>query len=67
DDRGNLWVVDSGNHSIRKIDLIRKVVATVAGRSGLSGSTDGQGNTARFQSPTGIAFESEPEALQIDR
>lgn len=67
DDRGNLWVVDSANHSIRKIDLIGRVVTTVAGASGLSGFTDGQGSTARFQSPTGIAFESEPEALRIDR
>ncbi len=67
DTRGNLWVVDSGNHVIRRINLTKKTVETIAGKAGSSGSQDGTGSSARFNSPTGIALETEPLAQQLER
>ncbi len=67
DDRGNLWVVDSGNNTIRKIDLIRNTITTVAGLAGAPGYADGKGSAARFNSPTGIAFEYESDVAQAQR
>lgn len=52
DTMGNLFVVDSGNKTIRKITP-GGVVTTFAGSPGLSGSTDGTGSAARFGDPTG--------------
>ncbi len=67
DSRGNLWVVDSGNHLVRRINLFTKKVETIAGKAGSTGSTDGTGETARFNAPFGIAVESESLAQQLER
>ncbi len=57
DANGNLYVTDSGNHTIRKITSAG-VVTTIAGTAGSSGSTDAVGSAARFNSPEGIAIDS---------
>ncbi len=67
DNRGNLWVADSGNHTIRRILLGRRRVETVAGQAGVRGNIDGVGPQARFNSPAGIAVETEPLARQLAR
>ena len=54
DGAGNIYVADSYNHTIRKIDSSGRVT-TLAGFAGSSGSTDGQGSEARFFFPSGIA------------
>ena len=46
-------IVDSSNHSIRKI-YSDGTVLTVAGLSGTSGTADGLGDAARFNNPTSI-------------
>lgn len=54
---GDLYVVDTGNHTIRKVTT-QGAVTTVAGATGTAGSEDGTGGTggtARFDSPLGIA------------
>jgi sugar lactone lactonase YvrE len=51
---GNLYVADFGNNSIRAIDLIKKEVRTLAGGS-LAGFRNGNGRTAAFNAPTGLA------------
>ncbi|MCX6873709.1 MAG: choice-of-anchor D domain-containing protein, partial [Verrucomicrobia bacterium] len=56
DGSGNLYVADSGNYTIRKITP-SGVVTTLAGSPGQSGSTDGTGNSARFNYPAGIAVD----------
>ena len=56
DSAGNVYVGDTGNHTIRKITP-GAVVATLAGSAGVSGSFDGAGNTARFNLPSGIAVD----------
>lgn len=57
DSAGNLYVSDSGNHTIRRITPAG-VVTTVAGTAGANGSADGSGSAARFNGPTGIAIDS---------
>ncbi len=55
DEVGNVYVSDSNNQLIRKIDLSGNVT-TLAG-SGLSGSANGKGTAASFYNPTGIATD----------
>jgi DNA-binding beta-propeller fold protein YncE len=52
-DQTKLWVVDSGNHTIRLITLANRTVVTVAGKGGAQGDVDGSGETARFNTPKG--------------
>ena len=51
-----LFVCDSGNHIIRKIITSSREVTTIAGTSGVSGSTDGRGTNAKFTSPYAITI-----------
>jgi len=51
----NLFVADTANHVIRKVDAATGAVTTLAGSFGISGSADGTGGAARFHSPAGIA------------
>src|SRR6185503_13797402 len=53
---GNIYVADSGNNLIRKIDT-QGIVTTVAG-SGAIGSANGQGTAASFNFPQGIAVDN---------
>lgn len=50
---GDLYVADSGNHTIRKVTTGGSVT-TVAGSAGNPGSEDGSSTVARFRSPLGI-------------
>lgn len=54
DSRGNIYVADAGNHSIRKIDR-SGAVTTVAG-DGILGYLDGDAARARFYYPSDIAI-----------
>ncbi len=59
DNSGHLYVVDSGNHTLRKVTPsgTNWVVSTVAGLAGVSGSTDGTGGAAEFYYPAGVAVD----------
>jgi hypothetical protein len=54
---GNVYIGDSGNHTIREITPAG-VVSTLAGLAGNRGSTDGTGSAARFFQPTGVAVDA---------
>lgn len=56
DGSGNVFVADSGNHSIRKITSAG-VVTTLAGLAGIDGSSDGTGREALFHFPTNLAVD----------
>lgn len=55
-----LYVVDSGNDTIREVTLSGSpetfTVTTIAGLAGATGSADGAGSAARFYLPEGIAY-----------
>ncbi|HUR56617.1 MAG TPA: immunoglobulin domain-containing protein, partial [Opitutaceae bacterium] len=65
DSAGTLYVADSGNHTIRKITSAR-AVTTIAGRAGISGSTDATGNAARFLEPGGVAVDASGNVYVAD-
>jgi DNA-binding beta-propeller fold protein YncE len=54
---GNIYVADSGNHTIRKVTPAG-VVATIAGTALRAGSADGIGSSAVFSEPRGVAVDS---------
>lgn len=56
DRAGNLWVADTGNHTVRRIDSAGRVT-TVAGAAGVCGSADGRGDAARFCSPQDVVVD----------
>jgi sugar lactone lactonase YvrE len=56
DQRGHIYVADTGNHTIRRIAQGGEVV-TVAGLPGQAGYADGSGSAARFSSPQGLAVD----------
>ncbi len=55
DAAGNLYVADTGNHTIRRI-ATDGTVSTLAGLAGTSGAIDGTGSAARFARPSAIAL-----------
>jgi sugar lactone lactonase YvrE len=57
DTGGNVYVADTGNHTIRKITP-DGVVTTFAGRAGAPGSADGSGHAATFNYPYGVAADT---------
>jgi sugar lactone lactonase YvrE len=54
----NVYVSDSGNHTIRKITPAG-VVVTLAGLAGNPGNVDGVGGDARFASPQGLVVAAD--------
>ena len=65
DKDGNLYLADSGSHTIRKITPEGQVT-TLAG-DGSRGDSDGTGAEARFNNPMGIAIDSEGFIYVADR
>lgn len=59
DTNGNIYVVDNGNNTIRKVAPVGTnwVVTTVAGLAGSSGTNDGTRSAARFNSPGAVAAD----------
>lgn len=64
DGSGNLYIADSGNHKIKKVDT-SGFVTTFAG-TGISGFTNGSSLSASFWSPTGIAVSSNGNVYVAD-
>ena len=67
-DRGaNYYIADTGSHTIRKVTYPSGAVTTLAGLAFSSGTNDGTGSTARFNSPEGIAADSGGVVYVADR
>jgi sugar lactone lactonase YvrE len=64
DAQGNLYVADTENNSIRKITP-DKVVSTLAGGNG-PGFINGNGLSAKFKSPRGVAIDSKGNIFVAD-
>jgi sugar lactone lactonase YvrE len=65
DSAGNVYVADSGNHTIRKITP-GGVVTTLAGLAGAAGDKDGTGMAAQFNGPTSAAVDSAGNVFVAD-
>jgi hypothetical protein len=65
DSAGNVYVGDLYNYTIRKVTP-GGAVTTLAGLAGSWGSTDGTGNAARFDGPTGVAVDNEGNVYVAD-
>ena len=63
-DSNVLYVADTNNHVIRKIDLLGNFVSTLAG-SGVAGAVDGF--AASFNFPTGVAVDAAGNVYVADR
>ncbi len=57
DNLGNMFIVDSFNHTIREIASGATQVTTLAGLAGSSGSENGTGVAAKFYNPTNIVSD----------
>jgi sugar lactone lactonase YvrE len=57
DGAGNLFLVDSVYHTLRKVVTGTAVVTTLAGFPDAAGADDGVGGAARFFAPTGVTFD----------
>jgi streptogramin lyase len=59
DGAGNLYVADTGNHTIREVSPVGTnwVVTTLAGLPGSAGTNDGTGNGAQFNEPAAVAVD----------
>jgi streptogramin lyase len=66
DGQGGLFVADSGNHTIRRIDLASATVTTWVGNPLRQGSADGTGIAARFNAPTGVASNGNGLLFMLD-
>lgn len=65
DSTGTVFVVDHGNHTIRKVTA-DGVVTTLAGTAGSAGLTDGSGAAARFRYPSGVAVDRDGQVFVAD-
>lgn len=66
DASGNVYVADSSSHTVRKVTAAG-VVTTLAGKAGVSGSTDATGGDARFFGPSGIAVDAAGNVYVADQ
>lgn len=62
---GNLWVADTGNHMLRRIDASGNVT-TVAGTPGVCGSRDGNGGQAQFCDPQDVGVDNWGNVYVVD-
>jgi streptogramin lyase len=65
DAAGNLYVSEIQNQTIRKISPAA-VVTTLAGQVSVSGTNDGTGSLAQFNSPSGLALDSATNVYVAD-
>lgn len=65
---GDLFIADSGNHTVRKATRIATnwVLSTIAGLAGRDGREDGIGSAARFWTPSGVAVDADDAVYVAD-
>ena len=60
-----LFVADTANYAIRKIDLTNGRVTTLAGSAGMPGFVNGRGEAASFAFPIGLALAMHSRQLYV--
>ena len=68
DNRGHLYIAESANHCIRKVDLKTGLISTVAGngKKGYSGD-DGKATDATFNEPYAVVVDKSDNLYIVDR
>lgn len=61
---GVIYVADTGNHTIRRINQAG-IVTTIAGSAGLQGNAEGTGTNARFRFPRGLAVKNDGTEVYV--
>jgi hypothetical protein len=61
----SLYIADSGNYTIRKMDITTSKVTTLAGQAGASGDVDGKGLAARFGSSPANMITTDGKYLYV--
>ncbi len=64
DGAGNIFVADVLNHTIRKLNA-SGVVSTYAGLAGNIGDVNGNASLARFNTPTGVCFNTIDQGVYV--
>ena len=64
DSQGDMYLSDSSNHKIKKIDMDSGTVTTFAGSS--QGFNDAQGTAAQFDFPSGLVFDNDDNLYVAD-
>jgi sugar lactone lactonase YvrE len=64
DQQDNVYVADSQNHTVRKINASGEVTTLAGTRT--AGSTDGAGTSASFNSPYGVAVDADANVYVAD-
>lgn len=63
---GNVYVADTGNHTVRKV-IPNGEVTTLAGCAGIRGGADGVGVLARFNGPADVEADAAGNVYVADR
>jgi len=68
DGKGNLFISDSGNERIRKVDLSTGIISTVAGTGVTGFSGDGfEATKTQLSNPLGLAVDKQGDLYVVDR
>ena len=63
---GVLYIADTGNHTVRRLDIASRAVTTLAGTAVTTGSTvNASGATARFHGPIALALNAARTTLYV--
>ena len=68
DTKGNLFIADSGNERIRKVDLSTGIITTIAGTGETGYTGDGDlAKNAQLANPLGLAIDKKGDLFVVDR
>jgi streptogramin lyase len=68
DDAGNIYIVDSGNHALRKVDYATGKISTIAGTGASGYDGDGkQATLAKLNAPSRVAVDNKGDIYIADQ